>query len=141
LLEILNDGGGKGHIVSYYASFEAGRLDELAAWLPKYAPKIENVKNRLWDLHPVIRDYVYHPEFYGSFSLKSVLPALVPHMKYDGMDVADGIDAGLAYNKMIKAGLPEPELKNLRDALLQYCGQDTLAMVELINSLRSKATP
>ncbi|MFZ5449633.1 MAG: DUF2779 domain-containing protein [Thermodesulfobacteriota bacterium] len=140
LLEVINGGGGKGHIVSYYASFETGRLDDLAAWLPKYASKIEKVKNRLWDLHPVIRDYVYHPEFYGSFSLKAVLPALVPHMTYDSMEVADGIAAGLAYNRMIRAGLPESELTNLRDALLKYCGQDTLAMVELINSLRSRAT-
>ena len=84
-----------------------GRLNDLAAWLPQYASRIEKVINRLWDLHPAIKDYVYHPEFYGSFSLKAVLPALVPHMTYEGMDVADGIAAGLAYEKMIKDELTE----------------------------------
>jgi hypothetical protein len=68
-----------------------------------------------------------------------VLPALIPHMTYDGMDIADGTAAGLAFQKMIKPELPEPESKALRDALLQYCGQDTLAMVELIQTLRNDA--
>lgn len=40
---------------------------------------------------------IYHPAFAGSFSLKAVLPALVFEMTYDGMDVADGTDAGLAW--------------------------------------------
>jgi hypothetical protein len=139
LLRVLEDGNVKGHIVVYFASFETRRLNDLAAWLPIYAPRIEKVKSRLWDLHPVIKDYVYHPEFYGSFSLKAVLPALVPHMTYEGMDVADGIAAGLAYEKMIKDELTKQGLKNLREALLQYCGQDTLAMVELIQKLRNDA--
>ena len=136
LLEVLEDSGEKGHIITYYASFESGRLSDLAAWFPRYAPRIKKIKNRLWDLRPVIKDYVYHPQFKGSFSLKAVLPALVPHMTYEGMNVANGIAAGLAYVKMIKGGLPEADIKNLRNSLLQYCGQDTLAMVELIQTLR-----
>ena len=83
LLDVLEDSGGKGHIVVFFASFETGRLNELAAWLPKYAPRIEKAKARLWDLHPAIKNHVYHPEFYGSFSLKNVLPALIPHMTYE----------------------------------------------------------
>jgi len=139
LLQVLEDGGGKGHIIAYYASFETSRLNDLASWLPKYASRIEKVLDRLWDLHPAIKNYVYHPEFYGSFSLKAVLPALIPHMTYEGMDVADGIAAGLAYEKMIKEELTKTESKALRDALLEYCGQDTLAMVELIQTLRNDA--
>ena len=50
LLEVLEDSGGKGHIISYFASFESRRLDDLAAWFPRYAPKIKKVKTRLWDL-------------------------------------------------------------------------------------------
>jgi predicted RecB family nuclease len=138
LLPILEDAGGNGHVVAYYASFETGRLDDLATWLPQYAPRIEGIKKRLWDLHPVVRQNVYHPDFYGSFSLKVVLPALVPHMTYEGMDIADGIAAGIAYDKMIKDSLPKSEKKHLRDALLQYCGQDTLAMVELIQTLQTR---
>jgi predicted RecB family nuclease len=139
LLQILEDDGEDGNIIAYYASFETSRLDDLAGWFPKYAPRIDKVKNRLWDLHPVIKDYVYHPEFYGSLSLKAVLPALIPHMTYEGMDVADGIAAGITFERMIKGESSESELESLRNALLEYCGQDTLAMVELIRTLQTDA--
>jgi len=138
LLKVLEEQRGKGHIV-VYTSFESSRLNELAGWFPDYAHRIEKVKARLWDLHPLVKNYVYHPEFYGSFSLKDVLPALVPHMTYEGMDVADGIAAGLAYDAMIKGGLSDDEIEGLRKALLEYCGQDTLGMVELIKVLKNNA--
>jgi hypothetical protein len=81
--------------------------------------------------------YVYHPEFFGSFSLKKVLPVLVPHMTYEGMEIAEGNQAGLAYNALVKGSLGD-EREGLRDALLKYCKQDTLAMVELIKMLRKR---
>jgi hypothetical protein len=55
------------------------------------------------------------------------------------MDVADGIAAGLAYDAMIKGGLSDDEIEGLRKALLEYCGQDTLGMVELIKVLKNNA--
>ena len=45
----------------------------------------------------MVRNHVYHPAFAGSFSLKDVLLALVPDMTCQGMEVADGTDAGLAW--------------------------------------------
>jgi predicted RecB family nuclease len=138
LLEVLEDGSGKGQIVAYYASFETSRLNDLANWLPQYVARIEMVKERLWDLHPAIKSHVYHPEFYGSFSLKKVLPALVPYMAYEGMEVSGGTQVGLVYEIMIKGGLDADELKKLRKALLEYCKQDTLAMVELIQIIQKK---
>jgi hypothetical protein len=70
--------GEGGSIVVYYQPFEEQRLSELAAWLPEFAERIEDIQARLWDLLPIIRNHVYHPAFAGSFSLKYVLPALVP---------------------------------------------------------------
>lgn len=137
LLKVLETNGGKGNIISYSAGFETTRLNELATWLPQYASRIEKVKGRLWDLHPFIKAYVYHPEFYGSFSLKKVLPVLVPHMTYEGMEIAEGNQPGLAYNALVRGSLSD-ERERLRDALLKYCKQDTLAMVELIKMLRKR---
>jgi len=54
-----------------------------------------------WDLLPAVRKHVYYPRFAGSFSLKDVLPALVPHMTYEGKEVVDGTDAGLAWESLI----------------------------------------
>jgi hypothetical protein len=119
-----------------YSSFESGVLSEFSALFPKYAKRIEKIKSRLWDLLQVIRSNVYHPQFLGSFSIKNVLPALVPDMSYDGMEVADGTEAGLAYEKLISGELESKERQSLRDALLDYCRQDTLGMVKLLEHLR-----
>jgi hypothetical protein len=126
----------KGSIV-VYSNFESGCLKSLAQWLPKYRDEITNIQDRLWDLLPVMRAHVYHSAFCGSFSLKSVLPALVPEMSYDGMEVAEGSDAGLAWEKMVHGEVDSAETKRLREALLTYCKQDTLAMVRLLDVLRS----
>src|ERR1039458_2858132 len=87
--------------------------------------RIKKIERRLWDLLPVVRNHVYHPAFAGSFSLKAVLPALVPELTYDGMA---GQDAGLAWESLLRGGLDQVERHKIKKALLDYCGQDTLAM-------------
>jgi predicted RecB family nuclease len=131
---------GKSGSIVVYAAFESQRLSELAAWLPEFEGRIKKIQRRLWDLLPVIRNHVYHPRFAGSFSLKYVLPALVPDMTYAGMEVADGTDAGLAWESLIRGGLDQAERDRVKKALLDYCGQDTLAMVKLVAKLRSIST-
>jgi len=54
---------------------------------------------------PVVRNHVYHPAFPASYSLKAVLPALVPAMNYEGTAVANGQDAGLAWESLVRGGL------------------------------------
>jgi len=131
--------GRRGSVVVYHQQFESQRLSELASWLPEFAGRIEKVQRRLWDLLPVIRNHVYHPAFGGSYSLKSVLPAIVPEMTYDGMEVADGQAAGLAWESLIRSGSDQTVSERMRKALLDYCGQDTLAMVEILQKLRTSS--
>jgi predicted Zn-dependent protease len=83
-----------------------------------------------------MRKHVYHPAFAGSFSLKYVLPALIPEMTYAGMAVADGQQAGAAWESLVRGGWSEAERQQKREKLLDYCGQDTLAMVRLLENLR-----
>ena len=92
---------------------------------------------RLWDLLPFVKKHVYHPDFRGSFSIKAVLPALVPDMTYEGMEVAHGGEAGLAWEQMIRGELDPAERQRLKSALLAYCRQDTLAMVKILERLRA----
>jgi hypothetical protein len=130
---------GAATIVVYYGQFESGRLSELAEWLPQYRKQIGHVQKKIWDLLPVVRDNVYHRDFRGSFSLKRVLPALVPEMSYEGMEVSDGAEAGLAWEKMRSLAEESTARNETRTALLAYCGQDTFAMVRLVDILRSLA--
>jgi hypothetical protein len=120
-----------------YSSFESQRLSDLTAWLPEYADRISATQGRLFDLLPVVREHVYHPAFAGSYSIKSVLPALVPEVSYEGMDVANGRDAGLVWESLVGGNLNRSERERARKALLEYCGLDTLALLKIVQRLRS----
>ena len=136
LCDVLGD---VGSIVVYHQQFESQRLADLSSWLPEFSSRITKIHGRLWDLLPIVRDHVYHPAFGGSYSLKSVLPALVPEMTYEGMEVADGQTAGLVWESLMRGGLDWGERARIRKALLDYCGQDTLGMVRLIEKLQDVA--
>jgi Domain of unknown function(DUF2779) len=127
--------GESGSIV-VYSSFESQRLSELTAWLPEFADRISALQGRLFDLLPVVREHTYHPAFAGSYSIKSVLPALVPGMNYEGMEVANGQDAGLAWESLVRGSLDCEERGKVEKALLAYCGMDTLALLRLVEVLR-----
>ena len=127
--------GETGPIVVYNARFEGEHLDALGRIYPDLAPAAAGIRARLWDLLPVMRQHVYHPDFRGSFSLKSVLPALVPALAYDGLEVADGSAAGPVWDLLVR-GHPEPaEAARLQAALREYCRRDTLGLVELVRTL------
>jgi hypothetical protein len=118
----------------------ASRPSVLANWLIGFQSIRDASRTsvgRLRDLLPFVRKHIYHPKFHGSLSVKSVLPALVPDMTYDGMEVADGNDAGLAWERIIRGELDPAERQQLKAALLAYCRQDTLAMVKILERLRA----
>ena len=130
--------GDRGPIV-VYSEFEGRRLSDLAGWLPDLAPAAERIRARLWDLLRVMRTHVYHPRFLGSFSLKRVVPALVPTLGYDGMEVAGGSEAGPTWDRLVRGraegSLTPAETARLERALRDYCGQDTRGLVELVGTL------
>jgi predicted RecB family nuclease len=128
-----------GSIVVYGQTFESQRLADLARWFPEFVPRVQQIQRRLWDLLPVVRNNVYHPDFQGSFSLKDVLPALVPELSYEDMEVAEGISAGRVWESIVRGNLDVAERIRLKDALLAYCRQDTLAMARLIEKLGESA--
>jgi predicted RecB family nuclease len=132
--------GDRGSVVVYHQQFEMQRLSELALWLPEFSARINKIQRRLWDLLPIVRNHVYHPAFGGSYSLKSVLPALVPEMTYEGMEVADGRAAGLAWESLISGEGGGAERQQKRRALLDYCCQDTLGLVKLTELLRQRVS-
>jgi len=120
-------------IVAYNASFEVQRIDALIERFPRLAITLKRIRKRIVDLLPIVRDHVYHPEFGGSFGLKSVLPALVPSLGYDDLEVKDGVTASALLEALLLCGdsIPAPERAEVRRKLLAYCERDTLAMVKL----------
>ena len=122
--------GTEGSVV-IYTSYETGVLKSLIEHFPQYADELQSVIDRFVDLYAIIKRNYYHPNFYGSFSLKYVLPALVPAMSYENLSIQDGMQASLDYLRMIDSKTPQDEKTKLRDDLMMYCGQDTRAMVKI----------
>ena len=83
-----------------------------------------------------MRAHYYHPDFHGSYSIKAVLPALVPDMTYRDLEIQDGSSASAAFAQMIAPATEEPERERIRNALLDYCQMDTLATVRLLDTLQ-----
>jgi hypothetical protein len=119
-----------------YSSFESQRLSELPSWFPELADRIDAIQSRLFDLLPVVRVRTFHPAYAGSYSIKSVLPAIVPEMTYEGMEVANGQAAEVAWESMVHGTLSPSERKHIKKALLDYCAQDTLALARFLGRLR-----
>jgi predicted RecB family nuclease len=127
---------GAATVVAYSAGFERGRIQELGEAVPALARDLAAIEGRLVDLLPIVRDHVYHPALRGSFSLKSVLPALVPGFGYEDLDIRDGAAAAIALEAVL-FGAASAERERLRTDLLRYCERDTKAMVELHRRLES----
>lgn len=129
--------GDSGSIV-VYSSFESQRLSDLAGWFPEFTARNNAIQARLFDLLPVVREHTYHPAFAGSYSIKSVLPALVPTMTYAGMEIANGQNAGLAWESLVRGGLDGDERNRIRKALLNYCALDTFALLRLLETFQTR---
>lgn len=133
--------GTTGTIITY-SNFEATRIRELALALPELSSDLlALLDGRIVDLLQLIRKYCYHPEFHGSFSLKSVLPALVPNLDYSDLEIYEGNQASTAYAEMILPETSTDRRDSLRKALLAYCKRDTEAMVRLFQTLRGGELP
>ena len=131
LLETL---GHKGSIF-VYTNYEKRVIEELAEFFPQYRNELLTLLDRLKDLHALVKKHVYHPEFHGSFSLKSVLPALVPSMGYDKLAIQDGNLASIEYLRMLDSDTVTAEREKIKESLLEYCGNDTLGMVKIREEL------
>ncbi len=135
LLESLGEQGS----ICVYSPYERSILEQLAAAVPSLREALSRIVSRLWDLFPIIRDHYYHPAFGGSYSIKSVLPAMVPSLAYDDLAIKEGSHAASQYYRMVFVETDWVEQAKIQEALLAYCKRDTLAMVELRRALKKKA--
>lgn len=130
--------GEKGSIV-VYSAYEEAIIRQLAETFPEFQSAFRAIVKRLWDLLLVIKNHYYHPAFNGSYSIKSVLPAVVPSLGYGDLTIQEGGQAAAEYYRMVFLESDWVERDSIREALLRYCERDTLAMVELRKVLERKA--
>lgn len=121
-------------ITAYNRSFECTRLKELAALFPDLAPHLLNMESNIYDLLvPFQSGYYYNRAMGGSFSIKSVLPALFPNdpeLDYLNLEgIHNGQEAMSVFPKI--KDMPPQEAAAARKNLLAYCKLDTYAMVKI----------
>jgi len=131
----LLDAVGERGTIFIYTNYERDILARLARELPAYGERLLAPGTRFRDLQAAIRRSYYHPRFYGSFSLKAVLPALVPELSYESLAIREGSLASLAYLHMLDPVTPAGERAKIREDLLTYCGHDTMGMVKIREEL------
>ena len=126
---------GTGSIV-VYSDFEKNILKKLGVLFPDLSRDLNSLIDRLKDLEAVIKKNFYHPDFHGSTSIKSTLPAMVPTMTYSGLEICDGEAAMATFARLARGSFNNGEVEEKRKQLLEYCMQDTYAMVRLHEKLQ-----
>ncbi len=150
MLKVIPKDGGT--VLVYNQSFEQTRLKEMAEIFPEYRERLLDIVDRLFDLMHLLRGNqklftplgfteeesktinFYHNKLNGSFSIKKVLP-LFSNLDYQGMGVANGTDALVTYARFPL--MDSETFKQKYQELLEYCKQDTWAMVEILGQLRT----
>jgi len=133
--QMIQDCGTSGDIVVYNQGFESGKIRDLIEMYPAFQQDLNGMLSRIVDLMiPFQKRWYYTPEMKGSYSIKYILPALVPELSYKDLEVQEGGTASSLFSMMV-AGLFEGDLEKTRQDLLEYCKLDTLAMVRILEKL------
>ncbi len=128
--------GNSGTVFVWNKTFEVGRNKELAEIHPDYADFFKKLNDRIFDLGDFINYGMYnHPGFKGSWSIKNVLPVMVPELSYSEMEIGKGDQAMIAWWRLINDELHIDEAEKTKMALLEYCKLDTWAMVRIFQYL------
>jgi len=122
-------------IVVYNASFESSVLRNLAKLYPDLDVRIKSIITRIVDLMEVFKEkWYYDKRFKGSYSIKAVLPVLCPELSYGELTIGNGSVASYEFFKMPE--YDDAKTAEVRQALLDYCRTDTLAMVRIFEYLQ-----
>jgi hypothetical protein len=125
-----------GSVVNYNASFENSRLKECCELLPEFKPWLRKVTPRIVDLLLPFRGFrYYHPQQDGSASMKAVMPALTGQ-GYEKLTVQEGGAASREFLRVTYGQVTSSERRRVRRDLEEYCGLDTLGMVQIVDQLK-----
>ncbi len=135
---MIDDLGATGSIVVHHAEFETKRIHDLAVFSPAHRDALMAMLDRIVDTEiPFKKNWYLHPGLMGRSSIKVVLPTLAPELSYEEMKIGEGQTASLAFGDLIEGRTADEDVSATREALLDYCRLDTLAMVTIVEKLRA----
>ncbi|MDR1195447.1 MAG: DUF2779 domain-containing protein [Endomicrobium sp.] len=122
--------GKEGSIITY-SNFEKVAIAKLSVMFPDLCEDLRKIIDRLVDFEAIVRNNYYDARFHGRSSIKKVLPVMIPEMNYEGLEIGEGGDAAAAFSFMAMGLYDEEKIAETKKNLLQYCAQDTFAMVKI----------
>lgn len=131
--------GRSGSVVAYNAPFEARILASCVAAYPEYGDWLKGIQARVEDLLDPFHNFdVYYPSQHGTASLKAILPALTGK-SYEDLEIQDGGQASGEFMRVTFGKVPDADRLQVRRNLEEYCGQDTMGMLDIIAKLKTLA--
>ncbi len=129
--------GDTGTILTWNMRYEKACNKRMAKIYPQYEDFLKSVNERVDDLMiPFSEMWCVDKDFFGSASIKNVLPALVPELKHSDLDVSDGLHARRLWTETFLQGEHPGSEEQILEELSKYCTLDTYAMVRIYHALR-----
>lgn len=136
MIETLGDNGNSSGPVLMYTSYEKTVINGLIDMFPDLENALTKIVNRLYDLHPIVKQHYYHPNMLGSWSIKAVSPCITPAMDYAQLEgINEGTAASEGFLEAIDPATGAARKVELEEQLLRYCRFDTEAMVAIVTFL------
>lgn len=134
LIETIGD---TGSVIVYNQGFEEVRDNEMARDFPEYADQLHSINDRMVDLLIPFRERgLYKPCQNGNASIKQTLPAFVPEVSYENLGIHNGTEASDQFMAFMSGKQTSEQTKQMMSNLHEYCGQDTMAMVRLLDVIQ-----
>lgn len=137
LEQLQKDIGKEGTVLTWNMSYEKGCNDRMASLYPQYAEFLSGLNERIEDLMiPFSKMWFFDKDFFGSASIKKVLPVLASELNHHDLDVSDGLMARRLWTKTVINDLSEDIKTEILGKLSEYCTLDTFAMVRILEELK-----
>ncbi len=134
--KLKSDIGVSGTILTWNMSYEKGCNNRMAEFYPEHKEFLASLNERINDLMiPFSEIWFVDKDFFGSASLKNVLPVLAPELSYKDLDVSDGLLARRTWTQTVLEGRNQDQKEKIMLDLSKYCTLDTYAMVRILEEL------
>ncbi|MGI9425124.1 MAG: DUF2779 domain-containing protein [Hyphomicrobiaceae bacterium] len=138
LAQLVQDLGDTGSVIVWHDPFETRRNTEMGEMSPPHAEFLAGVNARVVDLiDPFKKGWFVDKDFFGSSSIKKVLPVLVPDLSYGELAIQDGEAARREWMDVVLNDKPIENRDQVFADLRTYCELDTMAMVRIFDVLEA----
>lgn len=137
LSQLKQEIGESGTVLTWNMSYEKGCNDRIAELHPEYTDFLASLNKRIQDLMiPFSKVMFFDKDFFGSASVKKVMPMLAPELSYKELNVGDGLLARRMWTQTVLEGKHTHRRAEIMYDLSKYCTLDTFAMVRILEELK-----